>query len=76
MKFTHDCLKVESYQLVTLNIEILANPKSPAEKLTKDTPTITKSNQHQALLKYATKPIEKSLMTVSMRNTTVRILSR
>ena len=62
--------------LVTLNIEIFANPKSPAEKLINDTPTMMKSNQHHALLKYATNPIEKSLRQVSIRNTTVSILSR
>ena len=37
--------------MLTLNTEILAKPRSPAEKFTNDTPTMTKSNQHQALLK-------------------------
>ena len=37
--------------------------------------TMTKSSQHQALVKYLTKPRASHLTTISMVNITVKILS-
>ena len=62
--------------LIVLKIGMFPAPRREAAKLMRDTPTMTKSSQHQALPKYATTPIARSFRQVSRKKTTVRILSR
>ena len=62
--------------LIVLKMEMFPAPSKLAAKFTRDTPTMTKSSQHQALPKYATNPMAKSLSDVSRKKTTVKILSR
>ena len=62
--------------LIVLKMAIFPNPIRLAAKLTIDTATITKSNQHQALVKYITKPIANSFRVVSKKKTTVKTRSK
>ena len=62
--------------LIVLKMGILPAPSRLAPKFTKDTATITKSSQHQALPKYMTAPMARSFKHVSKKNTTVSIRSR
>ena len=62
--------------LIVLKMGMLPAPNKLAPKLIKDTATMTKSSQHQALPKYITQPMAKSLRSVSKKKTTVRMRSR
>ena len=62
--------------LMVLNMGMFPAPNNEAPKFIRDTATITKSSQHQALPKYITVPIANNFNEVSKKNTTVKIRSR
>ena len=68
-------LRARSVRMV-LKMGMFPAPKRLAPKLMRETATMTKSSQHQALPKYITQPMAKSLRSVSRKKTTVRIRSR
>ena len=61
--------------LIVLKASILVAPIKVAVRLIRETITIRKSSQHQALVKYLAKPRATNLIHISMKKITVNIRS-